>query len=95
MTKFISNPAGSRSLSEMLFGVEPFYILTYMIAGTFAALGITWKFFKFMTAIDTRGKKQNTALIESAAHTDNETLRLHPDRSQIKIKPTIERILKE
>lgn len=79
----------------MLFGVEPFWVLTYLIAATGAASGVAYKFLKKVDVIDNRGKKQNTALIEMAAHTDNETKRLHPDRSQNKIKPTIERILKE
>jgi len=79
----------------LLFGVEPFFVLTYLIAATAAAAGIAYKFLKKIDGIDLRGKKQNTALIEMAAHTDSETERLHQDRSQIKIKPTIERILKE
>jgi len=79
----------------LLFGVEPFWVLTYLVAATAASAGIAYKFLKKVDGIDLRGKNQNKALIEMAAHTDNETQRLHPDRSQIKIKPTIERILKE
>lgn len=80
---------------ELLFGVEPFFVLTYLIAATAAAAGIAYKFLKKIDGIDSRGKNQNKALIEMAAHTDSETERLHSDRSQNKIKPTIERILSE
>jgi len=80
---------------ELLFGVEPFYVLTYLIAGTVAAAGVGFKILKLIYKIDTRGVNQNKALIEMADHADNEEERLHPDRSQNKIKPTIERILKE
>lgn len=82
-------------MEEMLFGVEPFYILTYLIAGTIAAAGLGFKIIKLINKIDIRGRNQNTALIEMAAHSDGETDRLHPERSENHIKPTIERILKE
>jgi len=82
-------------LVELLFGVEPFWVLTYLVAATVAAAGIAYKFLKKVDGIDTRGKNQNKALIEMADHTDNEGKRLHPDRSPNLIKPTIERILKE
>ncbi len=82
-------------VSELLFGVEPFYVLTYLIAGTVAAAGVGFKIMKMIIKIDQRGKNQNTALIEMADHSDGETDRLHPERSENHIKPTIERILKE
>ena len=82
-------------MSELLFGIEPFYILTYLIAGTIAAAGFGYRMLKFLNLIDTRGKNQNKALVEMADHADSEELRLHPDRSQNKIKPTIKNILKE
>jgi len=85
----------SAFVSELLFGIEPFYILTYLIAGTVAASGIAWKFIRMLQKIDTRGKNHNKAFCELARHADSETQRLHPDRSQNKIKPTIENILKE
>ncbi len=82
-------------MSELLFGVEPFYILTYLVAGSIAVAGFGYKILKFLNVIDSRGKNQNKALIEMADHTDTETKRLHPDRSQNLIKPTIANILKE
>ena len=82
-------------MEELLYGVEPFYVLTYLVAGTIGAAGVGWKFLKLISKIDQRGKNQNTALIEMADHSDTETDRLHPERSPHKIKPTIERILKE
>jgi len=82
-------------VSELLFGVEPFYILTYLVAGSIAAAGFGYKILKFLHVIDSRGKNQNKALIEMADHSDTDTKRLHPDRSQNLIKPTIENILKE
>ena len=80
---------------ELLFGVEPFYVLTYLIAASIASAGVGWKVIKVINKIDIRGRNQNTALIEMAAHSDGETDRLHPERSENHIKPTIERILKE
>lgn len=82
-------------MDHTLFGVEPFFVLTYLITFSLAAGALGYKMLKFLQLIDRRGMKQNTALIEMASHTDNETKRLHPDRSQHKIKPTIERILRE
>jgi len=79
----------------LLFGVEPFFVLTYLLAATVAAAAIAYKFLQKVDNIDNRGQNQNKALIEMAAHTDSETERLHPERSQNKIKPTIERILAE
>jgi len=80
---------------ELLLGVEPFYVLTYLIAASVAAAGVGWKIIKLINKIDSRGRNQNTALIEMAAHSDNETDRLHEDADKVHIKPTIERILKE
>lgn len=80
---------------ELLLGVEPFYVLTYLIAASIAAAGVGWKIIKLINKIDVRGRKQNTALIEMAAHSDNETDRLHESADKVHIKPTIERILKE
>jgi len=82
-------------MEHTLFGVEPFFVLTYLVTFSLAAAGIGYKMLKFLQLIDRRGMKQNTALIEMADHTDNEGKRLHPDRSPNLIKPTIERILKE
>jgi len=79
----------------LLFGVEPFFVLTYLLGATVAAAAIAYKFLQKVDDIDNRGQNQNKALIEMAAHTDSETERLHPERSQNKIKPTIERILAE
>ncbi len=80
---------------ELLFGVEPFFVLTYLLGATVAAAAIAYKFLQKVDDIDNRGKNQNKALIEMADHTDNEGKRLHPDRSPNLIKPTIERILEE
>ena len=82
-------------MEGLLFGVEPFYILTYLVAATAAAAGIAYKVLKFLQVIDGRGKNQNKALVVMADHSDSETERLHPDRSPHKIKGTIEKILKE
>lgn len=80
---------------ELLFGVEPFYVLTYLVAGTIAAAGVGYKIIKLINYLISNGKNQNKALIEMAAHSDNEEKRLHPDRSQNKILPTIVRLLKD
>lgn len=82
-------------MEGMLFGVEPFYILTYLIAGTIGASGVGFKIIKLINKIDTRQRNQNKALIEMAAHSDSETARLHAERSPHVIKPTIVNILKE
>jgi hypothetical protein len=82
-------------MSELLFGVEPFYVLAWLAAGTVAATGAGWKFYKLIMTIDLRGRNQNKALIELAAHSDNETDRLHPKRSENHIKETITNILAE
>ena len=80
---------------ELLFGIEPFYVLTYLIAGTGAAGGVAWKFLRTMQKIDTRGINHNKAFIVLAEHMDTDVERLHPNNSQVKIKPTIETILNE
>jgi hypothetical protein len=95
LTKVKINPIVTQFMEGMLFGVEPFYVFAWLVAGTVAASGVGWKFLKLINKIDQRGKNQNTALIEMADHSDTETDRLHPERSPHKIKPTIERILKE
>jgi len=82
-------------VTGLLFGVEPFYVLVYLIGGSVAAFGVAWKFIRMLQKIDNRGKNHNKAFCEMARHMDTETQRLHPDRSQNKIKPTIETILKE
>ena len=83
----------SQFVNELLFGVEPFYILTYLIAGSIAAAGFGYKILKFLNVIDSRGQNQNKALCVMANHMDDETARLHPDDSLSKIKPTIDTIL--
>ena len=85
----------SQFVSELLFGIEPFYVLTYLIAGSIAAVGVVCKFIRMLQKIDTRGKNHNKAFCEVARHMDSETVRLHPDRSPNLIEPTIENILKE
>ena len=80
-------------MSELLFGVEPFYILTYLVAGSIAATGFGYKILKFLNVIDSRGKNQNKALCIMANHMDDETARLHPEASLHKIEPTIDTIL--
>lgn len=80
---------------ELLYGVEPFYVLTYLIAATVGAAGAGYKIIKLINYLVTNAKNQNKALIEMAAHSDSETNRLHPDRSPHLIKPTIVRILKD
>jgi len=80
---------------ELLFGVEPFYVLTYLVAGSVAAGGIAWKFLKMVQKIDTRGINHNKAFIVLAGHMDTDSERLHPERSPNKIKPTIETILND
>ena len=82
-------------MEELLFGVEPFYVLTYLAAATVAGAGVAWKIIKLINKLDMRGRNQNKALVEIAEHLDNETDRLHPDRSENHIKSTIVRILKE
>jgi len=82
-------------VAELLFGVEPFYVLTYLIGGSVAATGLIWKIIKTLNRVDTRGQNQNKAFSVMANHMDDETERLHPDRSPKKIKPTIDTILNE
>ncbi len=82
-------------MEELLFGVEPFYVLTYLAGASIAGAGIGWKIIKLINRIDLRGRNQNKALIEIAEHMDNETDRLHPKRSENHIKSTIVRILEE
>jgi len=82
-------------MEDLILGVEPFHVLAYFMGATVAAAGVTWKVIRLIQKIDLRGVNQNKALVEMADHSDNETERLHPDRSNNKIKPTIERILAE
>lgn len=80
---------------ELLFGVEPFYVLTYLVASTIAGAGVFYKFMKYIKRIDDRGQNQNKAFLVMAEHMDTDSERLHPDRTPRKILPTIETILKE
>lgn len=80
---------------ELLFGVEPFYVLLYLIGGSAAATGIAWRILKLLNKVDGRGKNQNKAFCIMAKHMDDETARLHPDVTPHKIKPTIDTILNE
>jgi len=79
----------------LLLGVEPFYVLTYLIGGTVAAGGIAWKVIRLIQKIDRRGKNQNKAFVILANHSDDETDRLHPERSEHHITETIETVLQE
>jgi len=79
----------------LLFGVEPFYVLAYLVGGSAGALGIAWKFFKILNKLDARGKNHNKAFIILAEHTDAETERLHPTRSPHTITETIRTVLQE
>lgn len=82
-------------MAEMLFGVEPFYVLVYLIAGTAGGLGIGWKIIKMLTKVDNRGKNHNKAFVILSEHLDSETDRLHPERSPNHISDTIRTVLKE
>ncbi len=79
---------------ELLFGVEPFYVLSYLVAGSIAASGVGWKLLKLIQKIDQRGQNQNKALIIISEHQDNETDRLHPRRSENHITETIRTVVK-
>lgn len=78
---------------ELLFGIEPFYVLVYLIGGSIVGSGIAWKIIKILQKVDTRGLNQNKAFCIMAKHMDDETERLHPEVSPHKIKPTIDTIL--
>ncbi len=80
---------------DLLFGIEPFYVLTYLIGATAGGIAAVWKILKFMKRIDNRGQNQNKAIIVMADHMDIDSERLHPDNTPVKIKPTIETILSE
>ena len=82
-------------MAELLFGVEPFYVLAYLVAGTAGAAGIAYKVLKILNKLDRRGLNHNKAFIVLAEHSDNETERLHPERSPHTISDTIKTILKE
>lgn len=82
-------------MSELLFGVEPFYVLTYLIAGSAAASGVAWKVIRVLNKLDTRTKNHSKAHHIMAKHSDAETDRLHPERSKNHITPTMETLLKE
>ena len=82
-------------MEGMLFGVEPFYILTYLIAGTIGATTLGLKILKLTNQTVLRVKNTNKAILVIAEHMDEESVRLHPERSEHNIKSTIETILEE
>ncbi len=82
-------------MSELLFGVEPFYVLTWLMAATAAGAGLGWKILKMLNQLESRGKLHSKAHIIAAKHSDDETDRLHEDRSENHILPTMETLLKE
>ena len=82
-------------MEEMLFGVEPFYVLTYVVAASIAGAGLGLKIIKLINKIDSRGRNQNKATVIISDHFDKQTDRLHPEGNGHPITPTVKTILEE